>query len=211
MAINEPAGAPRPFERQKVTVSKCCAYLAANSRGHDRIEQPGSVEVHGNPVGGGHCADGSDDREWVDRPASGVVGILEADECALNTVGIFGADGGLDLFRRHEALLAGDPMKLDSGQRRGRPLLVADDVGLAFNDHFRPGSVCARRQSWLPRVPDGTKSAARLPTNAAADFLQPIDSRVFSIDIVAHFGARHGFAHGGDGLVTVSLRRSIMG
>ncbi len=80
--------------------------------------------------------DGPDRREWVHCAASGIVGILETDECALNTVWIFGANSGLDLFRRHESSPAGDPMELHPGQCRRRTQFVADDVRLAFNNDF---------------------------------------------------------------------------
>ena len=40
--------------------------------------------------------------------------------------------------------------------------------------------------------------------------LQAIDGRVFAINVVAHFGFGHGRRMAGVGLVTVSLRRSII-
>jgi hypothetical protein len=46
---------------------------------------------------------------------------------------------------------------------------------------------------------------------SAAALLQQVDGGVFAVHVVADFGFHHRLPHGGVGLVTVSLRRSIIG
>ena len=67
-----------------------------------------------------------------------------------------------------------------------------------------PCSVWILMAMVLPMVPVGTNSAGFLAEDLGRALFQPIDGRVFAIDIVADFGLRHGAAHGrggaGDGV-----------
>ena len=58
-----------------------------------------------------------------------------------------------------------------------------------------PGRVSSRRASWLAMVPDGTNTAASLPTRSAKRLLEGVDRRVLAVDVVADLGVGHGPAH----------------
>ena len=73
-------------------------------------------------------------------------------------------------------------------------------------DRARPAE--QRSASWLPIVPDGTKSAASLPTRSANASCETVDGRVLAVAVVADLGLGHRGPHRGVGRVTVSLRRS---
>ena len=47
----------------------------------------------------------------------------------------------------------------------------------------------------LPIVPEGTKSAASMPSISAAFCLEAVDGRVLAVDVVADLGLGHGLAH----------------
>ena len=148
-------------------------------------------------MGGCHLSDGLDRREWVHRSASGIVGVLDTDECGLNTVWIVGANGGLDLFRRHESSPAGNPMELHPGQCRRRAQFVADDVRLAFNNDFLSRFRLGAKAELVSGGARWNEERGSFADQGGSDFLKPVDGGVFSIHIVTYLGAGHGVAHGG--------------
>lgn len=79
-------------------------------RRSDSVEQPRTVQMHGDTVGGRHSTDAFDCRQRIDGPAAGIVRVLEADERGLNAVLVFGTDCGFDVFGPHEATIPGHPM-----------------------------------------------------------------------------------------------------
>ena len=89
---------------------------------------------------------------------------------------------------------------------RGRARLVDHDAG-AGDRHCVPGRPSSRSAIWLPIVPDGTKTAASLPTRSA-NAPRAAHGRVLAVAVVAHLGLGHRPAHRRRRLVTVSERRS---
>ena len=62
-----------------------------------------------------------------------------------------------------------------------------------------PGDESTRTAIWLAMTPDGTKSAAGLPTRCREGLLQRAHGRVLAVVVVADLGLRHGAPHGGRG------------
>ena len=57
-------------------------------------------------------------------------------------------------------------------------------------------------------MPEGTNSAASLPTVRGERLLQPVDGGILAVHVVADIGVGHGRRISGVGRVTVSERRS---
>ena len=59
-----------------------------------------------------------------------------------------------------------------------------------------PGWQWTRTPIWFDIVPEGTNSAASLPSISASRSCSAVDRRVFAEDVVADFGLGHGRPHG---------------
>ena len=80
-AINAPTGQPRPFERQRLTVSNSCAVLGCgNAGGDDGVEEPRPVEVRRQPARARLRRHLPHLPQRPDAPAAAVVRVLDADE-----------------------------------------------------------------------------------------------------------------------------------
>jgi hypothetical protein len=105
------------------------------SGGHG-IEEPGSVEVHGDPLSYGKGSDLFDRGERINRAASGIVRIFDADQGRCDAVRVVRSDGGFHLLDSHDSPLTGYPMKLHAGQCPSCALFIANDMTLALDDYF---------------------------------------------------------------------------
>ena len=103
------------------------------------IEEPGPVEVHGDPLSYGKGSDFFDRGERINRAASGVVCVLDADQGRCDAVCIVRSDGGFHLLNGHDSPFAGHPMKLYAGQCPSCSLFIANDMTLALDDNFLSG------------------------------------------------------------------------
>ena len=107
-ASAEPTGAPRPFEKQIDTVSKCWHHSArSDPAGHDGVHQAGAVQVHGQVVLVRPPRDLTDALERVNPAAAAVVGVLQADQPRAHVMGVVrGADRAGDVFEAEDAAVA---------------------------------------------------------------------------------------------------------
>ena len=106
-----------------------------------------------------------------ERPGRAVgrhVGVLDADQADARVVVAGRLHGPGHVGRVEGAVGVGDRVELHAGVAAAGAVLVDDDVLAGAGDDRRsPGGASSRRASWLPIVPDGTKSAASLPTRSA--------------------------------------------
>ena len=58
-----------------------------------------------------------------------------------------------------------------------------------------PAGASTRSASWFAIVPDGTNSAASLPSSAGRERLEPVDGRVLAVHVVADLGVGHRAPH----------------
>src|SRR6188472_3333521 len=92
--------------------------------------------MHGNAVSYGEGSDFFNRGERIDRAASGIVRVLDADQGRRDAVRIVRPDGGFHLLDRHDSPLTGYPMKLHAGQGSGCSLFIANDMTLTLDDNF---------------------------------------------------------------------------
>ena len=83
-------------------------------------------------------------------------------------------------------------------------------MGAGFADHFLAVLSVDLDRDGISHRARGNKKARLLAHHFGGSLLQPVDGRIFAVDVIADFGFGHGPAHGRRGSVTVSLRRSIM-
>ena len=122
-------------------------------------------------------------------------------------------DRCLDLFWLEDTTVTRDPMKLGPGQRGCRSMLVQDNVSAAlYNDFITRLGLSANRE--LVGHDAGRHiQRSGFSQKGCRDLLQAVDSGIFAVDIVAHGGAAHGFAHHvrglGDGVASEVDHRGL--
>ncbi len=57
-----------------------CPFVGLDPRGHDRVHQPGTVQMHGQVVLASPARDLRDAVDRVDSPAAAIVRVLQADQ-----------------------------------------------------------------------------------------------------------------------------------
>ena len=180
-----------------------------NAGGDDGVEQAGAVEVAGQAVVGGPAADFGDGVVRLDAAGAAVVRVLQADEPRADAVVVRRPDAAHQLLDVQHAVVAFDRLRGDAEELGVRALLVAEMWQLASHRNSSPAWQWTRTPSWLPIVPEGTKSAASLPSMPAmrSSSWRTVGSspKTSSPTSAAAMAARIA----GVGRVTVSLRRSI--
>ena len=132
-------------------------------------------------------------------PARGHVGVLDAHDATARASGGLGAlDQPAHRGRVERAVVVVDDVELGHLVDARRAALVRHDV-LAPPGHHRGARRrrATRSATWLAIVPDGTNSAASLPTRSAKRCLEAVDGGVLAEAVVAHLGLGHGPPHRG--------------
>ena len=156
--------------------------------------------MHRHAVRGSHGANPFDGRQGIDGAATAIMGVLETDQRGLNPVRISWADGRFHLLRLDDAPGPIDPVELDAGEGPGCPLLIADDVRLAFDDDFLARLRVTADRQLIGHRSGRDKQGRLFAEEPGHHLLEAIDGGVFAVDVVADFRARHRFAHGVGGL-----------
>ena len=150
-----------------------CVHSWRQGGGGDGIEEPGSVEVHGDAMPYGESSDFFDRGEGIDGATSGIVRVFDADEGGRNAVRVVRPDGSFHLLGSHDPTFTGHPMELDTGQcsrqlpvhserhgfyfQRSLPVPVACETGLPVDWPWcrkgrRARTAC---RAWLPPSLEG--------------------------------------------------------
>ena len=166
--------------------------------------------MHRHTMRRSHGADSFDGGEGIDGAASGIVRVLETDERGLDAMRIFWPDGRFHLLRLHDAAVSGHPMELYAGEGAGCPLLIANDVRLAFGDDFLARLCVTADRQLIGHRSGWDEQGGLFAEEPGHHLLESIDGGVFAVYVVADLSARHRLAHGSVGFVTVSLRRSMI-
>ena len=99
--------------------------------------------------------------------------------------------------------------ELHAGVRAARARFVQHDMRLDRHDHSSPWSSEQFERRLVRHRARGHEQRRLLAEQRGNAFLQTADGGILAILVVADLGLGHGAAHAGDGLVTVSERRSI--
>src|SRR5437867_6837590 len=126
----------REAERDRLEMTRI--FRGGHSRSHNRVEQPGSIQMHRNPMRQCDLTNSLDRGERIDRPAPAVVSVLQTDEPGGERVRFFWPDRRVDLHRIKDAPFAGQAMDLHPRQGGGSALLIPDDMGPALDNDFVP-------------------------------------------------------------------------
>ena len=169
-ASAEPTGAPSPLEKQIETVSKCCAHSPRRMpAGHDRVHEPGTVQVHRQVVLASPSSDLRDALERVNPAAPAIVRVFQADQPRSNVVSVMDWAGS----RRRCLRAARSRRRLRTSARsrpragRSRRLPRRRRATSTSTSSSSPGWVFTPTPIWLAIVPEGTKTAASLPSSSA--------------------------------------------
>ena len=132
----EPTGAPRPFERQTLTVSNGAAYSAGrHARGRDGVEEPRAVEVHLEAVPVAELAHGPHVLDRQHHAAAVVVRLLEAHQARGREVHVgVGVHVLFHLLEVQRAVRRVEDPQLHLAERRRGALLVEHDVRLGVQE-----------------------------------------------------------------------------
>ena len=75
-----------------------------------------------------------------------------------------------------------------------------------FNNHFMSWIRLCTKTELIAERARGNEERSAFSNHGGADFLEPVDGRIFSINVVTYIGIRHRFAHGrrrlGDGIAS---------
>ena len=214
-AMTAPSGAPRPFERQSVTVSNMRAHRRSRDAGRDgRVREPRAVEVHGEPELARDVDHAAQRLDRPDAPARAVVRVLERDDRHARAVQRVGRpDRRPDLLRReHAAIALEQAARLQPGVH-GRAAELGDhDVrrsprrgaraALARGSRARSGSPSSPSAGRRPPPARETRPPRRSSASTVGSSRR-CSSPTSAFAIASRMP--------GDGLVCVSERRSITG
>ena len=106
-------------------------------RGHDRVEQPGAVEVGPEPCGGRPAADRFHRVVGLDPSAAQIVGVLDPHQPGPRVMHVAGPGQFDQLLRPQHSLAALDRPGDDAVDLRVAALLEIVDVATRLADHLR--------------------------------------------------------------------------
>ncbi len=194
---SEPTGAPRPFDRQTLTVSHGAAMLGQrHAARHVRVPDARPVQVQLEVVAVAERAHGADALERVHDAAAVVVRVLETDDAGRREVHVVVVmDEPIHVVGVERAVGGVEAAELQLAEHRGAALLVEEDVGLGVQEDL----VAAPRQG-VQRDLVGHRAGRAEERGLLAEqlrraLLQAVDGRVVLEDVVADLGLGHGAAH----------------
>ncbi len=167
-------------------------------RGHDRVHEPGSVQVHGQVVLASPARDLGDALDRVNPAAARDCGCFPGRPAASGRSGRRAWAG----WRRADVFERQDPAVALEGPR-GHAREPGDPAGLPDVDVRRrgaqssssPGCVFTPTPIWLAIVPEGTNTAASLPSSSAVRASRSLTVGSSPIDVVADLRLGHRPPH----------------
>ena len=141
------------------------------------------------------------------RASRHVVRVFQAHQSRLCPIVDLRANRRLDLVPRQDAALRPQPSA--PGSRKTRPSSPSPNREHAIAPRRSPLAHAAYAGEWQSGFPwcrSEQRSQPRCPKTSAASLLQPVDRRVFTVDIIPHLGGGHRLPHrrcgAGDGVAT---------
>jgi len=162
---------------------------------HRGVEDTRAVEMHGDAVGARRRRDVGDLLRRAAGAAVAVVRILEADEAGDGDVDVAGPHVIADLGGGEEASLGGDRQGLHPAEDGGARAFVVEDVRIPVEDDLLAVTRLGEHANQVALCAGGDEERGLFAREARRQLLETTDGRVFLPNVVAHVGARHGFAH----------------
>ena len=167
------------------------------ARRHDRVHEPGAVQVHGQVMLVRPSADLGDTLDRVDPAAAAIVRVLQADQPRPDVMGVVGTDETAQVVEREEAAVAferprrharepGDPAGLPDVDVRRR---AAQELVAGLRVHA-DGDLVGHRAG-------GDEDRGLLAQELGGPFLEGLDRRVVAEDVVADLRLGHRPTHAG--------------
>ena len=196
----EPTGQASAFDRQNVTESAGSARSVGRTpERDDRVPEPGAVDVERDGVAVRDLGDGAGVLGG-ERLAHRVgVGVLDGDQAADRLVRVGRvAEGRVDLGEVHRAVgpvLERPDARADDHGMTGR--LVDDEMVLAAGDRLLTAREVGHLGDEVAHRAARHEQAGLLAEQLGGAFLEGVDRRVVTEDVVADLGLGHRPAHGG--------------
>ena len=165
--------------------------------GDGGVEQPGAVKMDQQPGVVTGLGQRRDPRLWLNLAGDGV---FQAEQLGDGAVEIIGLDGLGDL-RHAQAALRVDRQRpgRDTAQHGRAARLGAEDVIVGARQIFFAALAVGQQGDQVALAAAGQKEPGGLAGPGGQLGFQPIERRVFPIDIVADHSFGHGLAHAGAG------------
>ena len=186
------AEALREAERHRV--ERLGPHRRGRSRRDDRVPQARAVEVQGEPVLLRRLRRVLQLIEREHAAARTVVGVLDREDARRREMHLVGRDRGAHV-RAVEAAAAPERLHLHAPESGGRTGLVEQDVRVFPGEQHVAGLRQRAQRRLIPHGSGGDEERRGLAEQLGGARLQPIDARVFAVDVVADLGARHRLAH----------------
>ena len=171
-----------------------------NAQRHRRIEDARAIEMHRQSGLVGAVADLVEDLRRSDRSARHVVRVLQRDQAGLRRVIALAAQLRLDVLPGEDAVFGPHRARHHAGEVRHHRHLVVEDVAALLADDLLPMRGVQLDRDLVAHGSAGHEQRRLAAEDLSRALLQPVDGRVFAVNVVADLGFEHGAPHLGRGL-----------
>ena len=164
--------------------------------GDDGVPQPGTVEVHHQPVAACPCADGLDLLDGIDAAAAAIMSVLQAHQPGSDHVIVHRPNLVFEMRHIEDTVITDDCPACDSAENGRATCLINANVASCLAEQFIAGLGVDLDADLIRHGAGRHKQGSFLAEESGDAFLQQIDGRIFAENVVAHLGREHGGAHG---------------
>ena len=164
--------------------------------GHDRVQEPGAVEMGPHPMAARHVLHGLDLLERPHPAAAHVGGLLDRHEARARHVAVIRPERLLDRLGREHAAVAVEAVDHRAGQLRRAAGLGHDRVRPAVKQQLVAAGADVQPEADPVAHRAAREEQARLvPEQLGHPILEAVDGRVLPLLLVTHLRAGDGLAH----------------
>ena len=162
-----------------------------------RVENPRAVQMGCQTM---LLGQGAGFGQIIERQDEAVVGVLQTQQAGADKVVVIRFNRRLDLGQvQRRVRLKIERLGLNAAQNGGPAAFIAIGVGGLSHDILIAATAVTHHAHQIALRAARYKQGRFFAHRCGRQRFQSIDGRVFAVNVVAHFGRRHGFAHGRTG------------
>ena len=180
--------------------------------GFSGVEHAGAIHVNLEAESVGFVADLVDHRQRIDASACHVMRVFNFDDCGAGAMGSGWLDELSDFRPREDSVFSGHGAEEHAGEPGNHGEFPIHEMRAGIADYFLTVMGVQLDGDGVAHGARGNKQRRLFASDFGSSLFEAIDGWVFAINVVSHFGFRHGSAHGCGGLshcVTTQINHAV--